>query len=72
MLNTSIQAVCELKYFGNVISPDGEGHVKNDMHTFKHITKIIYMNYDQIICMNMYLKLYKTLFKSVGKFGTEA
>jgi hypothetical protein len=29
------------------------------------------MNYAQIICMNMYFKLYKILFKSVGKFGTE-
>jgi hypothetical protein len=37
-----IQAVCEFKYLGNVISPDGMGHVKNDMYTFIHIIEIMY------------------------------
>jgi hypothetical protein len=33
---------------------------------------MIYTNYDPIMYKNLYLKLYKILFKSVGKFGTEA
>jgi hypothetical protein len=26
--NKPIQEICELKYLGNVISPEGEGHLK--------------------------------------------
>lgn len=37
-----------------------------------HISEMIYTNYDPIMCKNAYFKLYKILFKSVGKFGIEA
>jgi hypothetical protein len=39
--NKPIQEICELKYLWNVISPEGEGHLKNNTHTFIHIREII-------------------------------
>jgi hypothetical protein len=32
--NKPIQKVSELKYLGNVTSPEGEIHLKNNMQTF--------------------------------------